>query len=52
MLIYANISSPNVIDICNSLDEESVSAISVNISKYKWQKIYMDESFLRLFKSA
>ena len=41
-----------VINNWNSLNEEIVSAISINSFKRKLQKIYMDGSFQRLVKSA
>ena len=41
-----------VINLWNSLDEESVSAVSVNSFREKLQRLHMDGSFPRLFKSA
>ena len=40
------------INLWNSLDEESLSAVSVNGFKSRWQKLLMDGSFPRLIKET
>ena len=40
-----------VVNLLNSLDEESVSPVFVNSFKGKLQKLHTDGSFPRLFKS-
>ena len=51
-LIYVNIFSERVINQWNKLNEDAVTAPTLNSLKGKIQSLYNDGSFTRLFKSA